>query len=459
MDSDNILSILAALGGGQMTPQPQGIVPTTYRPLPAAPMNNVLQAVGAAPAVPHTPPIVPPKPPRSPDHPRKRLSVFDIIGRIADTVATVGGSTPMYQPTLDAREDRMNQVDMDALRKRLTVAQVGEAELEPQLAARKRLGTALGALANNPNAAELWPSVAEQAGITDPQQIAAISAKLQENPNAAGIFAKALGADTENLGKNVYFGTDNSGKTVAYQVGPDGQPHILDFSAAGVTPSDPIKVIDTGGGQVIVGSGGGVRRILPKTARPDTIINARTSEGNNRRTNETAITIAGMPARGKAGEGKTGDNTAFTETAQGNLNELRQIYGDLKKMGAMVSPAQAADKNVVARIRASGIGQVLEGAVGTRAQTQRDRVASIRPQLLQSLAKATGMTGRQLDSNADVKLFMQTVTNPASSYEANIKAIDGLERFLKANAKKPAVPAPIKARPKAQSGWSVVKVQ
>jgi hypothetical protein len=76
--------------------------------------------------------------------------------------------------------------------------------------------------------------------------------------------------------------------------------------------------------------------------------------------------------------------------------------------------------------------------------------------LMQSLSKATGMTGRQLDSNADVKLFMQTVTDPTRSYEANMKAIEGLERFLKTSIKKPAAPA---AKPAANSGWKIVKVQ
>lgn len=476
MDSDNILSILAALGQAPMAPQPipeQGITPVSYQPLPdqGAPISNVLQAIGQqappaqsdimsqianmapppapidapmAPQAPITPTPQAPAPtaaPTSAEPPRKRRSVIETIGRLADVFAKVGGAEALYEPTLNARADRFNKVDMDALQKRLTTAQVGVAEMEPGIAERKRIGTALGALAGRANAAELWPSIAEQAAI-DPQKAAAIGQILQANPDAAGIFARSLGADIDNLGKNVYFGTDPNGKTVAYQVGEDGRPHILDFEGK-IAPSDPTKVVNLGGTTAVIGSGGQIKRVLPNTERPG---------GAADRASRERIAASRPGAAGKGGA-----DPAMIETAQGSLNELRQIYGTLKNMGAMVSPAQSNDKNVVARIRASGIGQVLEGAVGTEAQTQRDRVASIRPGLMQALAKATGMTGRQLDSNADVKLFMQTVTDPTKSYEANMAAIDGLERFLKANAKK-AAPAPAKVAPK-NDGWSIVGVK
>jgi hypothetical protein len=93
---------------------------------------------------------------------------------------------------------------------------------------------------------------------------------------------------------------------------------------------------------------------------------------------------------------------------------------------------------------------LVEGTIGTEAQTQRDRINSIRPGLMQALAKATGMTGKQLDSNADVKLFMQTVTNPTASYEANIAALDGLERFVRQNAAGSS-PAPNRQAPNRQA--------
>ena len=462
MDSNNILSILAALGqspapafSGQMPPD----VPVTYQPPPpppppiaapiaapvAAPMTNVLQTMQP----PMTSPPLQPPPPRAPvptaapaEPPRKRRSVIETIGRLADVFAKVGGAEALYEPTLNARTDRMNQVDMDALRKTLAQQQVAGGAQEVEATERKRIGTALGALAGREDAATLWPSIAEQAGV-DPQKTAVIGQILQANPEAASIFAKSLGADVDNLGKNVYFGTGPDGKTLAYQVGDDGRPRILDFGGA-LAPSDPTKIVNLGGTTAVIGSGGNIKRVLPNTEAP-----GRSAD----RASRERIAALRPGTAAKAG----GADPAMVETAQGNLSELRKIYGDLHKMGAMVSPAQAADKNVVARIRASGIGQVLEGAVGTKAQTQRDRIASIRPGLMQSLAKATGMTGKQMDSNADVKLFMQTVTNPAASYEANMAALDGLERFLKANIKK--APAPAAVRPKAQSGWSIVKVQ
>lgn len=475
MDSDNILSILAALGqnptpfadpGAPPPPPPgyteeNGITPLTYQPLPEAsssPAVNVLQGLeaptyAAPPADPQqsaslaianmAPPEQPKAAPASSasEPPRKRRSVLETIGRLADVFAKVGGAEALYEPTLNARADRLREVDMEALRKSLLEQQVTAGNLEVGAAERKRIGTALGALAERDDAAALWPSVAEQAGI-DPQKAAAIGQILATNPKAASIFARSLGADIDNLGKNVYFGTDPQGKTVAYQVGDDGRPRILDFGGA-LAPSDPTKVINTGGASVIVGSGGQIKRVLPNTEAP--------GRAEDRASRERIA--ASRP--GAAGKG--GADASMIETTQGSLDELRTIYRDLNQMGAMVSPSRSATDNIAARVRASGPGQLLEGAVGTEAQTLRDRVASIRPGLMQSLAKATGMTGRQLDSNADVKLFMQTVTNPAASFEANMKAIDGLERFLKANAKKPTPAAP--SKPAAAKGWSIVKVQ
>jgi hypothetical protein len=471
-DSANILSILAALSAPQ-APDP-GITPTTFTPPPAdnSVPPNVLQAL-APPQGQAAPPPQPAAPsssediyhaatadaPPTPTAPaRARSSLLDKIGRVADVLATVGGATPLYQPTLDSRQDRVLALgDHD---RKASADDVALATSKFDLGDKQntRVGQAARGLkaimAANPNIPvdQAWPVLAQRMQL-DPATAASFGKVFAEHPEEIdGVIAAMTDPkfDQSKYGGSIVYGTDASGKLVAYQPGL-GNNEGRNVLPEGITPIDPLKFVDTGNAQVGVGTRSGrPTRILPKGVSPD--------QANR---SSTAITIAGMPARAQAGK-NAGPNAAFIETAQGNIDELKNIYTNLKKMGAMVSPAQAADRNVVARIRASGIGQVLEGAVGTQAQTQRDRVASIRPQLMQSLAKATGMTGKQLDSNADVKLFMQTVTDPTKSYEANMEAINGLERFLKANAKTAtaATPAaPAAARPKPKSGWTIVKVQ
>jgi hypothetical protein len=433
MDPDNIFQILM----GQS---------------PADAPANILQAV-APPSAPATP---------SAPAPRQRRSLVDIIGHLADGIAQAGGATPMYQQTLDAMQkhefasqDQARQIDADTIKLATDKFALGDAH-NTRLGHVARGLQAIKAAGGDINQA--WPALAQRMQI-DPETIESVGQAIASDPNALdGLVAATTDPkyDQSKYGGSVVYGKDpKTGNLVAYQpsLGNDTARSIL---PEGIQPIDPLKFIDTGGAQVGVGTrSGNSVRVLPKSEKPGyrggVPINEKAGFRGGR-------PIAPLPSK----EGAT-PSTAMVETAQGNLDELRQIYGDLNKMGAMVSTAQSADKNVVARIRASGLGQTLEGAVGTKAQSKRDRIASIRPQLMQSLAKATGMTGKQLDSNADVKLFMQTVTDPTKSYQANVDAINGLERFLKANAKKPATPAPSArpstVRPQAKSGWTVVEVK
>lgn len=437
---------------------------------------NFLQTASPAPQEQPAPPPADPHPVMAaanadaPTMPvKRRHSLADILGGIADGIAQAGGATPMYQKTVQGAEDRALALADHDLATQAAKVKLATDKFSLGDAQNTRLGQAMRGLkairAAGGDVDAAWPELAARMQI-DPQTAQSIGAHLAQNPtDIDGLIAAMTDPklDQSHYGGSVVYAKGIDGKIHAYQPSLADDP-ARDILPEGVEAIDPPKAVDLGGSTAIVGTRtGGVTKILPKTARPDTILTTGTSRENNIRDNNTKITIAGMPARTAAGKNGA-SNPAMVETAQGNLDELKNLYGDLHKMGALVSPAQSKDKNVIARIRASGIGQTLEGAVGTEAQTKRDRIASIRPQLMQSLAKATGMTGKQLDSNADVKLFMATVTDPTKSYEANMAAIQGLERFLKANSK-PAAAAgstpvrPVTPRPKAKSGWTIVKVQ
>lgn len=403
------------------------------------PLSNFMQQAGATPDAPQPAPVSQAPEPAA-RQPRERRSVLDTIGRISDVLAKVGGADALYQPTLDAREDRAQSIDLDKMRKTLLEQQIAAGGVEATSQQNALLGNAVRGLQaiqqRGGDISKAWPLLAQQAGIP-PERAAQLQEIFASNPEAIRGMATMLGQQQE-FGLQPFYAQGADGKLQAYQLGKDGTVQAIQLGD-GEAPIDPLKFVDLGGAQAGVGTrSGAVTRILPKTEAPGRAADRSSRERIAAGGNASRERIAAMPARAKPGTGAAADGGDMAATARGNLNELRGIYESLNKMGALVSPQRGAGSNIAARARASGVGQMLEGAVGTEAQTLRDRIASIRPSLMQSIAQATGMTGKQLDSNSDVKLFMQTVTNPASSYEANLAAIKGLERLLASSGKKPA---------------------
>lgn len=123
--------------------------------------------------------------------PRERKSLLDIIGGLADTVASVGGATPLYRTNLDAATERQRQVDLDEMRRQQFEQQqkLGGQTIQQNENAlagdeRTRLGEALASVAGSENPAELWGTIAQQANIP-PDKAAAIGAALQQGIDPA----------------------------------------------------------------------------------------------------------------------------------------------------------------------------------------------------------------------------------------------------------------------------------
>ncbi|MBA3831668.1 MAG: hypothetical protein H0X34_07205 [Chthoniobacterales bacterium] len=417
------------------------------------PPPNAMQNLNMQPGV--TPNAAPQPDSAAPAAPRARRSILDTVGRLADVFAKVGGAEALYQPTLDRREDRAlalgdhaRTVDLDKLKlatAQNTLDDAGRARITQAVRGTQAL------LAANPSAdiTKIFPLFAARAGVPA-DQAAALAGQIAANP---GMLDGLAGFDDsgDKYSGSVVYGRDANGNVVAYQ------PNLKGGKARtvlpdGVTAADRALVVNNGGETNIVDPRTGQPlNTIGNTAKPDTAANNQTrrdiAAGNNR----TAVTIAGMPARAKptTADKPKGDAATAGRAKQATdlLDELDRTYTSLDKVGAAIKPGASIVNNVIARVRSSGAGQFVEGAVGTKAQTYRDRINSIRPALMQSLAKATGMTGKQLDSNADVKLFMQTVTDPTKSLTANRQAISGLRRFLAENTAsgRPA-PTPAPAR-------------
>lgn len=126
----------------------------------------------------------------------RRGSALDIIGRLADTVATVGGADALYQPTLNAQEDRERAIAQADLnndwQEKFNQQKYGAGEEALGTAQRGRIGDVLAAVAGaeDPNAA--WGMLADATGLP-PEKAAQVGALLKSNPAMASRLATAFG--------------------------------------------------------------------------------------------------------------------------------------------------------------------------------------------------------------------------------------------------------------------------
>jgi hypothetical protein len=150
------------------------------------------------------------------------------------------------------------------------------------------------------------------------------------------------------------------------------------------------------------------------------------------------IGIAGKePTVGKKQEAK--------ETAQENASNtiavLRQSFDQLDKLGGITSTQNRAGTNIMAGLSSSGLGQATGRLLGTEEQSERNKIAQTRPLLMTSIMQAMGLSAKQLDSNAELKLWLSAATDPTLDLESNRAALNNLENMLTGKGKsKPTAP-------------------
>lgn len=456
MDSDNILSLLSSLGIAQVPVAAPGDEP--YSPPPA---TNVLQAA-ATPSLPaYSPP--PPQPAAQPAPvPRQRRSVLDTIGRLADVFAKVGGADALYQPTLDAREDRtlaLSDHDRKVQADNIALA-TGKFDLSDKQ--NLRLGhvarglKAIQAGGGDINAA--FPELAQRMQL-DPETVAKIGPLLASDPHAIdGIIAAT---SSEKFDQSKYSGS------VVYATGPDGkvvafQPSLDDGSGRNILPGgytaiEPSKVVDLGGNAAVVGNSGTPKRIFPKTEAPGKAADRRERGRESDSRNSTQITIAGMPARAKPG-GK--DGTGNMNVANSLLDNIERGFNDLHKLQALPGEGSGAGMAAAAFGR-TALGQKIGEQVGNipaqkRLEIEKD-INSLQSEMVKSLPASATRT------KFEQEIQRRRMPDPARmSYATAQQVIKDLRnQFAQAQkdaAAELAQKTPV-ARPKANGGWTLVKVK
>lgn len=164
------------------------------------------------------------------------------------------------------------------------------------------------------------------------------------------------------------------------------------------------------------------------------------------------IGIAGKePTVGKKQEAKE----AAQDNAGNIIAQLRQSFDRLDELGGITSTQNRVGTNVLAGLSSSGLGQATGRLFGTEVQSERNKIQQTRPLLMTTIMQAMGISAKQLDSNAELKLWLSAATDPTLDLQANRSALANLERMLTNKNAAAAAPKPTTTTPSAPAVGTV----
>lgn len=134
------------------------------------------------------------------------------------------------------------------------------------------------------------------------------------------------------------------------------------------------------------------------------------------------------------------------------VGQLKTSYDTLLEGGGITSTGSGGRENIGAKMGTSAVGQFMGSALGTKNQEQRQIIEQTRPLLLNLIKEATGMSASQMNSNAEMQMYLKAATDPKLSYEANVTALQNLDKTFGLGLLKDISP-PKKKQQATSSSW------
>ena len=104
----------------------------------------------------------------------------------------------------------------------------------------------------------------------------------------------------------------------------------------------------------------------------------------------------------------------------------------------MTSTSKNPLANLITSLQTGTVGQMGGRLIGTETQAKRDELKSVRLQLLNAVKEATGMSATQLNSNVELKTWLDSLGSEGMTKEANLAILNNISnRYLKGNIAKP----------------------
>jgi hypothetical protein len=177
--------------------------------------------------------------------------------------------------------------------------------------------------------------------------------------------------------------------------------------------------------------------------------------------------VIGVSGKEPSAQKRTEQQEGGKKQVSDIIGALNDHYNELQSQGGVISTEQGAASNLVNRAARSGVGQAVLGALGTKEASTQSKIENTRPLLMQAIRQATGMSSKAMDSNIELKFYLQAATDPTRDIESNRAALDVLDRTYGLGMGINAAPTAVKAlqdkAPKtdrrqsapAGGGWSI----
>lgn len=148
--------------------------------------------------------------------------------------------------------------------------------------------------------------------------------------------------------------------------------------------------------------------------------------------------VAGAEPKAAMREEKT---TNAKTALQEELDNLRTQFTILDDAKAIPNSDRSGLSNAVASVQSSTAGQMAGRVLGTKEQDARNTIQSARLRLLNAIKGATGMSAQQLNSNVELKTWLDSLTNVSNSVQSNNAILDAIEeRFVRGGGMSPSAP-------------------
>ena len=111
------------------------------------------------------------------------------------------------------------------------------------------------------------------------------------------------------------------------------------------------------------------------------------------------------------------------------LQKLRNAYETLNTAEAIPSSERGAFANVFDYLSTTGAGREVQRALGTAANKPLNEITGARKLLATAIKNATGMSAQEMNSNVELQLTLDALTDPTQGYESAISQLDTLEQL------------------------------